>query len=82
MGGREIESRSFSTLGKALREFWKQNDWHCEHAYSAVRYALRCQADAWKAFFAGRGGDPRWKSRHSPPVFTIPERVPVKDGRL
>ena len=45
--GREIESPTFFTFGRAFKILWDSNDWLREHSYSIVRYALKYQADAW-----------------------------------
>ena len=80
--GREIESPTFFTFGRAFKILWDSNDWLREHSYSIVRYALKYQADAWQAFFAGHAEYPKWKSRHGTPSFTIPDKVRIADGRL
>ena len=80
--GRRIESPTFFTLGNAFKVLWDQTDWLREYSYSILRYTLKYQADAWKAFLDGRSGYPKWKSRYSDPSFTIPENVRIKDGRL
>ena len=59
--GRRIESPTFFTLGTAFKTLWDQTDWLRKHSYSILRYTLRYQADAWKAFFEGRAGYPKWK---------------------
>ena len=44
---------------------------------------LKYQADAWKAFFRGEAGHPRFKSRHgSTPSFTIPQAVTIRDDMI
>ena len=80
--GRRIESPTFFTLGKAFKTLWYQTDWLRKHSYAIVRYTLRYQADAWKAFFEGRAGYPKWKHRYSDPSFTIPENIRIRDGKL
>ena len=80
--GRRIESPTFFTLGKAFKTLWDQTDWLRMHSYTIVRYTLRYQADAWKAFFESRAGYPKWKHRYSNPSFTIPEDVRIRDGKL
>ena len=80
--GRRIESPTFFTLGTAFKTLWDQTDWLRKHSYTIVRYTLRYQADAWKAFFEGRAGYPKWKHRYSDPSFTIPENIRIRDGKL
>ena len=80
--GREIESPAFFTFGRAFEILWDSNDWLREHSYPIVRYALKYQADAWQAFFAGHAEYPKWKSRHGTPSFAIPDKVRIADGRL
>ena len=81
-GGRRIESPTFFTLGNAFKTLWDQTDWLRKHSYTILRYTLRYQADAWKAFFEGRAGYPKWKHRYSDPSFTIPENIRIRDGKL
>ena len=57
--------------------------WLCAYSFSITRYVLKYQADAWKAFFRGEAGHPRFKSRHgSTQSFTIPEAVTVRDDMI
>ena len=80
--GRAIERPTFFTLGKAFKALWDRETWLHEYSYDIVRYTLKDQADAWKAFFEGRSGYPKWKNRHQAPAFTIPDKVRIRDGRL
>ena len=80
--GRMIESPTFFTLGKAFKALWDAEPWLRNHSYAVLRYTLNYQAAAWKAFFEGRNGYPKWKSRYQTPSFTIPDDVRIKDGRL
>ena len=49
--------------------------------YAPVRYTLKYQADAWRRFFRGEGGQPRFKKRGRDSV-TIPQDVRIRDGKL
>ncbi len=53
-----------------------------EHSHSLVRYTLKYQLNAGQAFFAGRAGYPKWKSRHGTPSSEIPDNARITDGRL
>ena len=77
-----IESPTFFTFGKAFKTLWDQTDWLRKHSCTIVRYTLRYQADAWKAFFEGRDGYPEWKHRNSDPSVTIPENIRIRDRKL
>ena len=57
--GRRIESPTFFTPGKAFKALWDAEPWLHDDSYAVVRYTLKYQADAWKAFFAGHSGDPK-----------------------
>ena len=80
--GRRIESPTFFTLRKAFKTLWDQTDWLRKHSYTIVRYTLRYQADAWKAFLESRAGYPKWKHRYCHPSFTIPDNIRIRDGKL
>ena len=80
--GRTLESPTFFTLGKAFKALWDRETWLHEYSYAILRYTLKDQADAWKAFFEGTRGYPKWKNRHQAPAFPIPENVRIRDGRL
>ncbi len=80
--GRKIESPTFFTLGTAFKTLWDQTDWLRKHSHTIVRYTLCCQAEAWKTFFEGRAGSPKWKHRYSDPSFSIPENICIRDGKL
>ena len=80
--GRSVEAPTFFTFGNAFKALRDREPWLQEHSYSVLRYTLKHQADAWKAFFDGRAGYPKWKSRHGAPGFTIPDNVRVRDGKL
>ena len=72
---------SFFSLGKAFTELRNATPWLTDYSFHVVRYGLKRQADAWAAFFAGRAGRPRFKSRYADADgFTIPENVRVRNG--
>ena len=54
--GRRIESPTFLSLGLAFKALWDAEPWLRDYSYAVVRYKLKYQADAWKAFFAGHNG--------------------------
>ncbi|MYE80448.1 MAG: transposase, partial [Gammaproteobacteria bacterium] len=82
MFGGKPPSPTFFTLGKAFTELRKSkgHEWLGELPFAKVRYTLKHQADAWREFFKGRGGRPRFKRRGGEDGFTIPERVRIEDG--
>ena len=81
--GEKPPSVSFFSLGKEFTVLRNEIPWLCEYSFSITRYVLKDQADAWKAFFRGEAGHPRFKSRHgSTPSFTIPEAVTIRDDMI
>ncbi len=81
--GEKPPSVSFFSLGKEFTVLHDEIPWLCEYSFSITRYVLKDQADAWKAFFRGEAGHPRFKSRHgSTPSFTIPEAVTIRDDMI
>ena len=81
--GEKPPSVSFFSLGKEFTSLRNEIPWLCEYSFSITRYVLKYQADAWKAFFRGEAGHPRFKSRHgSTPSFTIPQAVTIRDDMI
>ena len=79
------EKPSVSTYSLNLRftKLRRSTDWLQELPCHPVRYTLKYQADAWKEFFRGTRGKPRFKARHRcVPSFTIPGYIKIEDGRL
>ena len=81
MCGCKPPSPTFFTLGKAFTQLRRVMPWLQEMPYSPVRYALKHQADAWRRYFTGQGGRPRFKKRGNDSV-TLPQDVRIEDGRL
>ncbi len=80
--GEKPPSVSFFSLGKEFTGLRNEIPWLSEYSFAITRYVLKYQADAWKAFFRGEAGHPRFKSRHgSTPSFTIPWDVRI-DGDM
>ena len=77
MNGARAPGVTFFTLGKAFAELRHSDgrEWLRELPFGVVRYALKRQADAWRRFFDGQGGRPKFKGRGDSTGFTIPERV-------
>ena len=78
MNGARAPSVTFFTLGKAFAELRNSDghEWLRELPFGVVRYTLKRQADAWRRFFDGQGGRPKFKGRGDNTAgFTIPERV-------
>ncbi len=81
--GEKPPSVSFFSLGKEFTVLRNEVPWLSEYSFSITRYVLKYQADAWKAFFRGEAGHPRFKSRHgTTPSFTIPEAVTIRDDMI
>ena len=81
MCGGRTPSPTWFTLGKAFTELRRATPWLGEMPAAPVRYVLKYQADAWKRFFEGAAGHPRFKSRGRDSV-TLPDNVRIEDGRL
>ena len=69
------------TLYKGFTDLRRATPWLQALPFSPVRHVLKYQADAWKRFFDGTAGRPRFKSRGADSV-TIPDNVRICDGRL
>ena len=82
MCGSKPPAPTFFTLGKAFTQLRRVTPWLQDMPYKLVRHSLKHQADAWRAFFRGQAGHPRFKSRYSNPAFTIPEAVRIRDRKL
>ncbi len=81
--GEKPPSVSFFSLGKRFTALRRTVEWLPEYSFGVVRYTLKYQADAWKAFFKEGKRRPRFHSRRgSTPSFTIPDNVRVRDGKL
>lgn len=79
----EKPSVSFFSLGKRFTKLRREVDWLDQYSFKITRYALKYQADAWKAAFGNGRGFPRFHSRHGrDPSFTVPDRVMIRDGKL
>ena len=74
-------SPTWFTLGKAFTELRRATPWLQAMPFAPVRYVLKYQAEAWKRFFEGTAGRPRFKSRGADSV-TIADNVRIEDGRL
>ena len=81
MCGGRAPSPTWFTLGKAFTELRRATPWLQEMPFAPVRYVLKYQAEAWKQFFAGTAGHPRFKSCGADSV-TIPDNVRIDNGRL
>lgn len=81
MQGATPPSVSFFTLAKAFTQLRRATPWLQELPFRPVRYVLKYQADAWQAFFQGRTGGPRFKSRGNDSV-TLPDNIRIRDGKL
>ena len=81
MCGAKPPAPTFFTLGKAFTQLRRVTPWLQAMPYAPVRYTLKYQADAWRRFFRGEGGRPRFKRRGRDSV-TIPQDVRIRDGKL
>ncbi len=76
--GEKPPSVSFFSLGKEFTRLRNEIPWLSEYSFTVTRYCLKYQADAWKAFFRGDGGAPKFKSRYgTTPSFTNPWNVRI-----
>ena len=73
---------SFFTLGRAFTKLREPTPWLQELPFAPVRYVLKYQADAWKAYFGEGRGRPRFKARRGDDGFTIPDSVRIFNGSL
>ncbi|MXW54529.1 MAG: transposase [Gammaproteobacteria bacterium] len=80
--GGEKPSTSFFSLGTRFKSLRDQTPWLRELPYAPVRYALKHQSDAWRRFFDGKGGRPRFKARRGDDGVTIPDKVRIFRGRI
>ena len=81
MCGGRTPSPTFFTMAKAFTDLRRVTPWLQDMAFTAVRYTLKHQADAWRRFFDGTAGRPRFKRRGRDSV-TIPQDVRIEDNRL
>ena len=81
MCGGRAPSPSRFTLYKGFTQLRRATPWLEEMPFAPVRHVLKYQAEAWKRFFDGTAGHPRFKSRGADSV-TIPDKVRIVDGRL
>ena len=79
--GAKSPAPTFFTLGKAFTQLRRVTPWLQAMPYAPVRYTLKYQADAWRRFFRGDAGRPRFKKRGRDSV-TIPQDVRIRDGKL
>lgn len=79
---KEVPRPTFFTLGKDFTQLRSNTPWLQELPFKEVRYTLKCQADAWTAFFKGQRGRPRFKGRKGDDGFTIPSNVKIERNRL
>ncbi len=82
MVGAPAPSLTFFSLGKAFTDMRRATPWLAELPFGVVRHTLKRQADAWRRFFRGQGGRPRFRGRYGDDGFTIPDRVRIAGGRL
>lgn len=79
----ENASVTFISLFKRFTELRHSVTWLSEYHAATVRYILKYQADAWKAFFKGQRKHPKFKSKYgSTPSFTIPENIRISNNKL
>ncbi len=69
----DAPSTMFFSLGKQFTKLRSETDWLRELPFSAVRYTLKHQAEAWRKFFKKQGGRPKFKSKYGARTVTFPE---------
>ena len=82
MVGAKPPSVSFFTLGTVFTQLRRATPWLQELPFHPVRFVLKRQADAWKAYFKGQRGRPRFKGRWGDDSFTIPDGIRIEANRL
>ena len=82
MVGARSPSVSFFTLGTVFTQLRRTTPWLQELHAATVRYALKRQADAWKQYFAGKRGRPRFKGRRGDDNFTLVQDFRIEGNRL
>ena len=80
-GEGEKPPTSFFALGKRFTALRRDIPWLQEMAYAPVRYALKHQANAWRAYFAGRAKRPRFHARRRGDSVTLAARCAFRTGR-
>ena len=81
MCGAPPAAPTFFTLGKAFTQLRRATPWLQAMPCAPVRYTRKHQADAWRRFFRGKAGRPRFKRRGRGRV-TIPQDVRIRDDKL
>ena len=81
--GEDPPSVSHFSLNKRFTALRCRVEWLPQYSFKVVRYALKYQAEAWRAFFRGTRDMPKFHSRRRSPLsFTIPDGVKIKDNKL
>ncbi len=70
----EKPSTTFPSLGVQFTRLRHETDWLGDLPCAPVRFTLKHQAEAWKRYFSGHGGRPRFKSKHHDRSVTFPSR--------
>ena len=66
-------STAFFSLGKEFIQLRQQTEWLKKLPCGPIRYTLKYQADAWREFFKGTRGLPKFKAKfHSDDSVTFP----------
>ena len=82
-GQGEKPTTSFFTLGKQFTALRRETPWLQSMPFAPVRYALKYQSDAWKAYFEGRSARPRFHARSRGDSVTLPSgTVRIVKGAL
>ena len=74
-------SVSFQGLGVQFTQLRNRTPWLQALPFSAVRYTLKHQSDAWKKAFKD-GGFPKFHGKRGDDSFTIPENVRADSNRI
>ena len=69
----EKPSTTFPSMGVEFTKLRRETDWLRELPYAPVRFTLNHLAEAWRKYFSGNGGRPRFKSKHGRRSVTFPE---------
>ena len=80
---RHAQPASFFAMGKVFIQLRQRRTWLQDHSCAILRYTLKLQADAWRAYFKGQRGKPKFKRFDADnDGFTIPDRVRIQDEQL
>ena len=77
-------STTFPSLCKQFTELRRNTEWLRDLPCAPVRFTLNHQAEAWKRYFNGQAGRPKFKSKHGKRSVTFPDpnRFEILGGHI